>query len=264
MIADFGAATDVWKTLLGRLVPSGILGGFLVMSFAALFAHVPMWISQYLRIESGTQIFSGNFSDAGQSNLLASALGFLGGGLMLLVFAARLGLARPMRMVILEGPQSVTSVGDALRLALTGFGPNLGISLAYFIAIAAGSFCCFLPGLALAVLLYPATYLVATERDFGGSFSMSVNWIQKHPGALVGSLGIVVSIVLVLGCCNCGFSGVAVERFGPMTVVYMAPLTWIFGEVFGIFTMTLLGSACIAADQADMEGAQQQRSAGPF
>lgn len=264
MIADFGAAMDVWRTLAGRLIPSGILAGFLVMSACAFVAYIPYWISQYLRLDAGAQVFSGNFEGATQGTLLADVLGLLGGGLLLLVFAARLGLARPMRMVIVDGPTTVNGVGDALRIALSGFGPNLGITLAYAVAVAAGSFCCILPGLALAVLLYPATYLVATERDFRSSFSMSVDWLQKHPGALLGSLGIVVGITLVVSCCSCGFSGAGVSRFGAMSVVYMAPVTWFFGELFGVFTMTLLGSACIAADQADMAAAQRQRSAGPF
>ena len=263
-VADFNAAMDVFKTLLGRLVPSGILGGFLVMSLGALVANIPLWVSQYLRINALQQLGTGAYGEVAQGNMLASALGLLGGGLMLLVFAARLGLVRAMRMVVLEGPNSVNGVGDALRIALARFGPNLAVTIVYFIAVAAGTMCCFLPGLAAAVMLYPATYLVATERDFTGSFSMSVEWIQRHTGALLGTIGIVLAIILVLGCCNCGFSGMLTSRFGPMTVVYVMPFAWVFGEIFSIFTMTLIGSGCIAADQADSAGQQQTRSVGPF
>jgi hypothetical protein len=215
---------DIFKSLMGQLVPSGLLGGFLVMSLGALVANIPLWISQYLRISALQELGTGDLEALAQKNLLASVLSVLGGGLMLLVFAARLGLARPMRMIALEGPTSVTGTGDALRLAFGRFGPNLAICLVYGIAVAAGCMCCLLPGLAAAVLLYPATYLVATERDFGGSFSMGVDWLQRHTGALLGTMGILVAIALVFGCCNCGFSGVAMERFGPMTVVYMLPL----------------------------------------
>lgn len=263
-IADFNAAMDVFKTLMGRLVPSGILGGFLIMSLGALVANIPLWVSQYLRISALQQLTTGAYGEVAQGNMLASALALLGGGLMILVFAARLGLVRAMRMVVLEGPGSVNGVGDVLRIALARFGPNLAITLVYFVAVAAGTICCFLPGLAVAIVLYPATYLVATERDFSSSFSTSLEWIQRHTGALLGTVGIVLAIVLVLGCCNCGFSGALTSRFGPMTVVYAMPFGWLFGELFSIFTLTLIGSGCIAADQAESAGQQQTRSVGPF
>lgn len=263
-VADFSAAMDVFKNLMGQLVPSGLLGGFLVIALGALVANIPLWVAQYLRISSLQALGSGDIEALAQKNLLADVLSVLGGGLMLLVLSARLGLARPMRMIALEGPASVTGTGDVLRLALGRFGPNLAIWLVYAIAVAAGSMCCLLPGLAAAVLLYPATYLVATERDFGGSFSMGVNWLQRHPGALLGTVGILVAIAVVFGCCNCGFHGVAVSRFGPMTAVYMLPGIWFFGELVGVVTFTFLGSGCIAADRAEMAAQQQQRSAGPF
>jgi hypothetical protein len=264
-VADFNAAMDVFKTLMGRLVPSGILGGFLVMSLGSLVANIPLWVAQYLRISALQQLGISDYATAARSNVLAGVVGYwLGGGLMILVFAARLGLVRAMRMVILEGPGSVNGVGDVLRIALARFGPNLAITIVYFIAVAAGSICCIAPGLAVAVVLYPATYLVATERDFTGSFSMSVEWIQRHPGALLGTIGFVLAIMLVLGCCNCGFSGMLGSRSGPMSMLYALVFGWLHGEVFSVFSMTLIGSGCIAADQADAAGQQQTRSVGPF
>ena len=57
---------DVFKTLLGRLVPSGILGGFLVMSLGALVANIPLWVSQYLRINALQQLGTGAYGEVAQ------------------------------------------------------------------------------------------------------------------------------------------------------------------------------------------------------
>ena len=101
-------------------------------------------------------------------------------------------------------------------------------------------------GIAAAIMLYPATYLVATERDFTGSFSLSVTWMQRHTGALLGTVGVILLIGLVLVCCNCGVSGGLTTRFGPMAPIYVMPLFTIVGELLSVVTLTFLGSGCIA------------------
>lgn len=259
-MADFGAALDVFKSLMGQLVSSGLLGGFLAMSAGSLVASIPLWVGQYLSINALLEMGNGDLEAFGQATMLGNVLRFLGAVLMLVVFAARLGLARPMRMLIVDGPTSVNGTGDVLRLAFGRLGPNLAICFLYSIAVAAGSLCCLLPGLAAAVLLYPATYLVATERDVLLSPSIGVNWLQRHAGALLGPIGILVAVALVFGCCNCGISGTATAQFGPMSMVYMLPVYWFLGEVIGVVNFTFLASGCIAADQAETAG---QQAGGP-
>ena len=100
----------------------------------------------------------------------------------------------------------------------------------------------------------------SSSQNVVSSPSIGVNWIQRHAGALLGPLGVIVAIALVFGCCNCGFSGVATTRFGPMSTVYMLPVYWFFGELFGVVNFTFLGAGCIAADQAESAG---QPAGGP-
>lgn len=249
-IADFGAALDVFKTLMGQLWPTGLLGAYGLLAVASIVANVPLWVSQYLRVHALERVMAGDYGGSGDM-LLANALGGLTGLLMVVVIAARLGLAKPMRMVVLEGPQTVTGTGAALQLALSGFPSNLGITIVYLLAISAGSCLCFIPGIIAAVLLYPALYLVATGRDFGGSLSTSVDWVSRHTGALLGTVGVLFAIGLVLGCCNCGVSGAVTRSLGPMTVVYLMPAGTILGEALSVVTLTFVASGCIAADQAE-------------
>lgn len=267
VMADFGAALDVFKVLMGLLLPSGLLGAMALMSGAALVASAPMWVGRYLSARSALQVLEGQYSAAGQYELLSAALQVVSAALMLVVMAARLGLARPMRMVVLDGPTTVTGTGDALRLALGGFGPNLGICVVYALAISAGSCLCFIPGIVAGVLLYPALYLVATGREVGGSLSLSVDWVSRHTGALLGTIGVLFAVGLILGCCNCCLGGfLAGEGVGsgpaPMTLVYLLPAGTVLGELLSIVTLPFLASGCIAADQ--VESAPGGAPTGPF
>jgi hypothetical protein len=253
----------VFKTLMGQMLPTGLLGGFLVMAAASVVAQVPTWIAQYLQVRVLTQVASGNYGVLTEA-WFANILKILSSLLLTVVFAARLGLARPMRMIVLAGPQSVSGTGDVLRLALGRFGPNLVASVVYFFIVAMGTMFCFLPGIAAAVLLYPALYMVATERDLGASLSSSMDWVSRHTGALLGTAGVLFAIGVVMFCCSCGSLGVMTTRLGPTTSVYTLPFMTVFGELVSVVSLTFLTSGCIAADQVESAPPSAQAPRGPF
>ena len=260
-VADFGAALDVFKTLLAQMVPTGLLGAFMVMVAVSLVVQAPGWVGHYLHTRALQGVMSGQY-DGLLTGGLGTALKLLSSVLMGLMFAARLGLARPMRMIVLAGPQSVSGTADVLRLALGRFGPNLAATIVYAFAIALGSFFCFFPGIAAALLLYPALYMVATEHDVGSAFSTSMDWVSRHTGALVGTAGVLFAIGVVMFCCSCGSFGVLTTRVGPSTSVYVLPVLAVIGELVSALSLTFLASGCIAADQA--ETAPQAAPSGPF
>ncbi|MCA9532078.1 MAG: hypothetical protein KC593_00305 [Myxococcales bacterium] len=250
-IADFNAAMDVFKTLLGQLVPSGLLGAFGVMAAASLAANSPLWVAQYLDHRVRAQVFAGDFDAFAGTGLLSTALKVFAALLSVLVFAARLGLARPMRALVLGGDAPTRGVGDILRVSLERFAPNLGMVLAYAVAVSVGFGACILPGFAAAIMLYPALYLVATGREFGDAFGMGVDWISRHTGALLGTLGVLVAMGVVLFCCSCG----TLDMFGSArdvgTSLLLLPLVTVVNEAISAVTLTFLASGCIAADQAE-------------
>lgn len=263
-VADFHAALDVFKTLLGQLVPSGLLGAFAIMAAAAVLAHSPLWVAQYLDHRARAQVLAGDFNTFASLGLVSSALKIMSAALVVLVFTARLGLARPMRALVLGGGPQTQRVGDLLRLALDRFAPNLGIVLLYGVAISVGMGLCIVPGIVAAVVLYPALYLVATEREIGDALTLAVDWISRHTGALLGTLGLLAAIGVVLFCCSCGTLGVFVSPRDPGTALLVMPAITLVNEAISALTLTFLASGCIAADQAESTRSRRDAQSGPF
>jgi len=160
-------------TLLGQTPP--ILSGLAVdfqIEWLALVVNILQWIV----------------------SLLVMATSFLVGGLTL-------GLYRPLRLALLEGPDAVAEKGGALALARQRYGWALLSIFLFGIILTTGLLFCVLPGFAVLAFLGMMPFLVvACDEDLGSGFQRSVNLLLRNPLPLLGGYGAVFVIqLLVIG-----------------------------------------------------------------
>ncbi len=224
-------AVQTMKTLVER-----VLDGQVVMAYLALFA-VWMLLSGLFVGGAVAAIFAAGLIGSSSPELAGWTIAVLLGGTFLIAFLAMvawqtfmIGLQRPLYVLMFDGPDAYTSIGDVLDDVWAQFFPILGVTLLIGTVVygggLAGASAVVLPsvfgvvdwepGLALLLGYFgvwivaclgtglffgPATYFVAT-REIGviGALTRSFSFVKQHlTEHLLAWVGFVAGSMLV-GC----------------------------------------------------------------
>ncbi|MBI2897623.1 MAG: hypothetical protein HYY06_28955 [Deltaproteobacteria bacterium] len=244
----FGQIWASYRVLLRRSMP-GVAMVFAGLALANLVFNVPAWIVQYLQLQA---LSTAMFGDVGSLAIVGSLTNLLRLVATVAIVSIRVGLSRPIRALLVEGPDAVKGAGPTLKMATQRFWPVLGTTLLVGLAIAVGLILCVLPGLAAMFLLMMAPYLVsACEADVGSAFKRSYTLATRNIGPFLGVIGIAVGGVLVLLGVSVAMNAVVVSMLGFAAVVFVQPVVLILGEALGFLWWLLFGAAFVTAETAD-------------
>jgi hypothetical protein len=129
--------------------------------------------------------------------VVAWALGILITIITLLLAGLQVGLFRAAHQVLIDGPEAVRERG-VLVIARERYGLGLAATLLFSVALFIGLLLCFLPGLAVVVLLGMVPFLtVATDTPLFQTFQRSFDLVVRNiaPVLLVYGAAIGVGIV---------------------------------------------------------------------
>lgn len=237
------------KLLFGRST-SGILPAMAALAALALLLAVPSWVMNYLRLSA---LAEGDFR-----SFWAQGVGQYCGSLMTLVAAVlvgalRVGIYRPIRRVMVEGPQAVAGPGDALKQAAQGYGMNIAAYLLVGVAMFFGVLACFVPVFVVMFFVAFVPYLVAAKgTDVIESFKLSTKYAMNQAPALLAALGLIVLLVVVFACCiGAGGNAAAVSMFGLTGSAVALPFMTILGEVVALFWWLFLGATLVTLETAE-------------
>ncbi len=245
----FSQILENFKLLFERS-KSGILMAMVAVAGLSLLLMSPYWVTNYLKLQA---LSTGNLQSfwlAGAGSICSSLWILLS---YLLVGALRVGISRPMRRVMVEGPQAVTGAGDALKQCMEGYWMNLVAYLLVGIAMTIGAFFCVLPMFVVAFFVAFVPYLVSARSvDIVEAFKLSATYAQKQWLGLLASMALVILVMVVLGCCiGGGVNAIALRAFGVVGTAAVAPLLMIVGEAMGIVSWLFFGATLVTLETAE-------------
>jgi len=246
---QFSELIENFKLLFMRS-KSGILPAMVAIAALSIVVNSPSWVMNYFTLHA---LSNGDFQSFWAGGFGANCSRMFTLVAILLVGALRVGLARPMRRVMVDGPEAVNGVGDALKQSMEGYWMNL---LAYFlvgIALAIGAILCILPMFVVAFFVAFVPYLVSSMNvEIVEAFKLSATYAKNQAPALIASMGIVILVMVVLGCCvGAGGNAIAVRLFGLMGTVAVTPLVSIIGELVGIVWWLFMGATFVTLETAE-------------
>jgi len=246
---QFGEILENFKLLFERS-KSGILLAMVAIAALSLLLMSPYWVANYLRLDAMSSGDYRSFWLAGAGSLCSSLWLIVA---YLLVGALRVGISRPMRRVMVEGPQAVTGPGDALKQCMEGYWMNLVAYLLVGIALTIGAFFCVLPMFVVAFFVAFVPYLVSARHvDIVQAFKLSATYAQKQWLGLLASIAIVVLLTVIVGCCiGGGGNAIALRAFGLKGTAAVAPLLMIVGEAMGIVSWLFFGATLVTLETAE-------------
>jgi len=246
--AEVSEIFDNFKLLFGRL-KGGFIGAYLVLSLANVLVQAPTWIVTYLQQEA---LESGNFSDLGTYSLLTICTSFFQIGVSLVIGAVMLGLYRPIRMALVQGPEALGGTGALLKLAYTGFLPKLGIMLVVGIAIGIGLVLCIVPGVLAAYFLCLAAYLVAAvDQPIGDAIRRSIELAKTNLVPLIVAIVVYVVVIGVATGIGATLGAVLTATLGAIGLLVAQPIAALVGVAVGYVGFVFFGAVAVTVETAD-------------
>lgn len=245
--ASFSDVLENFKRLASRGNAGGLLAAYLLLTVVRLVVTVPQWVFTYLRIDA---IGSGHLDSIGTYSAVSTCFSFVQLIFALIVAALFVGLYKPIRLLLVQGPGSVVGVGGALKLAWSRFLPALAITLIVGVCVAVGAVLCLLPGLVVLFFLVMAPYLVAAvDQDIGDSLRRSIDLAKTNVGVIIAGVGILIAVAIVLAIVQFGLVAVSVSVLGlAVGTMVVAPIVFILGAAIGYLTFLFFGALYVTVE----------------
>jgi len=248
--ASFSDVIENFKHLARRGNAGGLLTAYLLLTVVRLVISVPQWVFTYMRFDA---LSSGDFESMGTFSTIGTCFSFIQLLVALIVSSLFVGLYKPIRMLLVQGPGSVAGVGAALRLAWSRFLPALAIMLIVGICVGVGFVLCIVPGFVALFFLIMAPYLVAAvDQDIGDSLRRSIDLAKANAGVIIAGVGILIGIAIVLALVQFGLAAGAIAALGLATGgMVAAPIVFILGAVFGYLAFLFFGALYVTVETSD-------------
>ncbi|MBA2661079.1 MAG: hypothetical protein H0U74_02195 [Bradymonadaceae bacterium] len=250
--ATFGDVIDNAKLLLERS-KGPLLYGWLIAAGVELMLVIMLIAAAIVLAMGVTSAGSGSLGLFGLASIGSFFIGLLGIVSLVLVNAVRTAFYRPMRLVMLHGPQAVPDVQTLIRMAMERAVNVLLVSCATGVVVMVGMLFCIVPGFIAAFLLLPAAYLAATRDDLDlvSAMKEAVEIAKANVPVLLACVVVLIGVGFAVGIFGAIINFAATMAVGHWGQ-YVAQIgQWGATTVVGYIGWIALGAAFITIDFND-------------